>query len=545
MSTLVSPAPARTVTVGRWAGTATMVRLALRRDRWLIPGWSVAFAMLTGFSAAATSDLYPREEDRIAAAEVVNSSASLIALYGRVYDPASLGAVSLLKLSAFGTALVAVLMIVITVRHTRGEEEAGRLELLGAGVLGRAAPLAAALIVGAAASAILGILTASSLALAGLPLVGSLAFGVGWAATGLAFAAVAAIAAQVASSARSAVGVSLVVLAITYVLRAVGDLSSPPSVLSWLSPIGWNQQIRAFAGDRWWVVLFPLLLILILVPLAFGLRARRDLGSGLIPDRPGPAHGALSSPWSLAVRMQRGLFLAWAAAFALFGLLLGSIASNVSGFLTSPNIQEIIQSLGGEQALVDAFLAAEIGLMGVILAAYGIAAAGHLHSEESAGRAELVLSAGVSRTPWALSHAVSTAVAVTILSLVSGVAIGVGNALAVGDAGEVAPVVGASLAHLPAVWLFIALVLAAFGWLPRLLGVVWGLYAAAIVLGEFGPLWQVPQWLMNLSPFVHSPTLPAPFPTGIAVPLVALTLVAVTLGSVGLAGWQRRDLASG
>jgi ABC-2 type transport system permease protein len=435
-------------------------------------------------------------------------------------------------------------MIVITVRHTRGEEEAGRLELLGAGVLGRAAPLAAALVVGALASVFLGVLTAVSLALAGLPAVGSFAFGLGWAATGFTFATVAAVAAQVASSARSAVGAALTVLAITYVLRAVGDLSSPPSLLSWLSPIGWNQQIRAFAGDRWWVLALPLLLSAVLAPIAFVLRSRRDLGSGLIPDRPGPAHGSLASPWGLAVRLQRGLFVGWAAAFALFGLLLGSIASNVSGFLSSPNIQEIIKTLGGEQALVDAFLAAEIGLMGVILAAYGIAAAGHLHSEEAAGRAELVLSAPVARTTWALSHVFSAAAAVAILSLISGVAIGVGNALAVGDADAIAPVIGASLAHLPAVLVFIALVLAVFGLAPRLMGVVWALYAAAIVLGEFGPLWQVPQWLMNLSPFVHSPTLPAPFAVSVWVPLIALTVSGVALAGVGLAGWRRRDLAA-
>jgi ABC-2 type transport system permease protein len=474
----------------------------------------------------------------------VNASDSLIALYGRVYDPASLGAVSLLKLSAFGAALVAVLMIVITVRHTRAEEEAGRLELLGAGVLGRSAPLAAALLVGALASLILGVLTGLSLVLAGLPFVGSFAFGVGWAATGLAFATVAAVAVQVASSARSAIGVSLVILALTYVLRAVGDLSSPPSVLSWLSPIGWNQQIRAFAGDRLWVVVLPLLLSAVLIPVAFALRSRRDLGSGLIPDRPGPAHGSLTGPWSLAVRMQRGLFLGWAVAFALFGLLLGSIASNVSGFLTSPNIQEIIQALGGEQALVDAFLAAEIGLMGVILAAYGIAAVGHLHAEEAAGRAELLLSTKLSRVSWALSHVLSTAAAAALLSLIAGVAIGVGNALAIGDASGLVSVIGASLAHLPAVWVFTALVLTFFGLLPRLVGIVWVLYAAAIVLGEFGPLWRVPQWLMNLSPFVHSPTLPAPFPTGVAVPLTTMTIVAISLVAIGLAAWQRRDLVS-
>ena len=35
--------------------------------------------------------------------------------------------------------------------------------------------------------------------------------------------------------------------------------------LSWLSPIGWAQQIRPYAGDRWLVALAPLALLMVLV----------------------------------------------------------------------------------------------------------------------------------------------------------------------------------------------------------------------------------------------------------------------------------------
>ena len=108
----------------------------------------------------------------------------------------------------------------------------------------------------------------------------------------MAFSAVAGLAAQLTASARAATGFSISFVAVTYALRAVGDLAEPgPSVLSWLSPIGWNQQIRAFAGDRWWVLVAAGSLCLVLVPAAFALRARRDLGAGLRAERPGPAVG--------------------------------------------------------------------------------------------------------------------------------------------------------------------------------------------------------------------------------------------------------------
>ena len=39
-----------------------------------------------------------------------------------------------------------------------------------------------------------------------------------------------------------------------FVLRAVGD-TTEASWLSWLSPFGWNTQLRAYGDTRWWVLL--------------------------------------------------------------------------------------------------------------------------------------------------------------------------------------------------------------------------------------------------------------------------------------------------
>jgi ABC-2 type transport system permease protein len=161
------------------------------------------------------------------------------------------------------------------------------------------------------ASAVVGLLTSAALAAGGQPAAGSLAFGLGWATTGIAFSAVAGITAQLTTSDRSALGLAVSAIGVTYALRAVGDLAEPgPSALSWLSPIGWNQQIRAFAGDRWWVLALPLLLTAGLVPLAFLLRSRRDLGVGLRAERPGPADGRLGGVLGLAVRLQQRALVA-------------------------------------------------------------------------------------------------------------------------------------------------------------------------------------------------------------------------------------------
>ena len=523
----------------RLAGTWPLVRLALRRDRVLLPAWILGFAGMAGFSASATVGLYPDESQRVTAAEAVNGSAALVALYGRIYDPNSIGQLSLFKLTAFGAALAAVLMVFVVIRHTRADEESGRLELMAAGRVGRLSPLAAALFVAFAASLALAVLSALALIAAGLAVPGSFAFGFGWGFTGIAFAAVAGVCAQVTTGARSARGIALLLIALAYAVRAVGDLSEG-SWLSWLSPIGWMQQVRAYAGDRWWVLLLPLALAAICVPLAVVLRERRDVDAGLIGDRPGPARGSIHGVFGLAWRLQRGALLAWCLGFAAFGLLLGSISDTVTGLLDSPQIQEFLKELGGTRALADAFLATELSFAGIIVAAYGISAASRLHTEEAEGHAEVLLSPPTPRVRWALSHTLVALLGVTVILLVGGLAIGVGNALAMGEGSAVGQLLWAALVRVPAAWVLTGMVLLVFGWLPRWVPLVWAVFVAALVLGEFGPLWDLPQWLMDVSPFVHSPRLPAPDSSnGGLLPLVALSALLI---AVGLVGWRRRDL---
>jgi len=154
------------------AGTGALIRLGLRRDRWLLPLWIAGFALIAYSTARAGAELYPDVASRIEASTALNATASMVALFGRIYDPGSIGALSLIKYTAFMTAILAVLMVILTIRHTRSDEETGRLELLGGGRLGRDAPLASALTISLGANVVLGLLSAAGLAAGGLPAAG-------------------------------------------------------------------------------------------------------------------------------------------------------------------------------------------------------------------------------------------------------------------------------------------------------------------------------------------------------------------------------------
>jgi ABC-2 type transport system permease protein len=528
------------------AGTGSLVRLAVRRSRILLGAGIVVMVLVATEAANATVDLYPTVASRFEAASSLNDSKALVAMFGRIYDPSSVGAIAMIKMGSFGAVFVALLAVVLVVRLTRGDEEAGRTEMIGATAMGRGAPLASALIVVGAGNLVLALLTGVALSATGLPADGSFAFGLAWASVGLAFGAIAAVAAQLTTSARTATSMSAAILGLVYILRAVGDTAevTGPRWLSWLSPIGWGQQFRPYAGNRWWVLSITISFAVAVSACAFALSSKRDLGAGVVPTRPGPATASprLRTPLALAWRLHGGAFLGWAVGFALVGAVLGNMASSVGEFINNPSSQEFITKLGGVQALTDAFLAVELSFAGVIASGFGIQALMRLRSEETGQRAEPVLATAVGRTRWAASHILIAVAGTTLLMVIVGASAGIAHGAQIGDMGAAWRVLAAALVQLPAAWVLGAIVVAAFGLAPRFVAIGWVALAAFVLLGELGPLMNLDQWVMDLSPFAHVPRLPGG--TFATPPLVALVGVAALRGLVGLAGFRRRDIDS-
>lgn len=539
------PGPAeasRRLVTDTFSGWAQLCRLALRRDRWLLLIWTLGLAGMAGFSVMSTAGLYPDAVTRAAAASSLNTSTATLAMFGPLYDPNSLGELSMFKMTVFGGIAVAILASLTVIRHSRAEEETGRLELLSAAVVGRAAPLAAALTVAALLCIVVGGATSVALIAASLPVAGSLAFGAAWAATGIAFAAVAGVTAQLTASARAARQIALGAVAVAYALRALGDATDPGnSPWSWLSPLGWNKEVRAFAGDRWLVLILPLVMAAILIPLAFWLRSRRDLGQGTLtlPGK-GRTFVPVTGLGSLAIRLQAGSLVVWLVFVVSFGIIMGAITATLEEWFTSPQVRDFITALGGQEVITDAVLAAYLVFMGMAAAAYGVNAAMRLRTEESAGRAELTLAGRVNRARWAGSLMVVPLLGVVVLMVAGAAAMGLSAALALNDTGQISRVLVAGIAQVPAAWVMTTLVLAVFGWWPRATLAVWAAFVVSAAASEFAALWSLPQWLANISVFYATPMLPVGVDDLSVVAL--LSAVAVLLAGLGLVGWQRRDL---
>ena len=527
-------------------GTGELARLAVRRDRiGLAASVYVIVAAVAG-TAYTFKKLYPTAAGRAALAAAGGSNPALRFLYGRL-DGSSLGALTTWRYGVWAGIFAALLAIFVVIRHTRSDEEAGRLELVGSAVVGRQAALVAALTTAAAPLVVVSALLCVALPLVGLPPAGSAALALGIGCCGLAFTGVAAVAAQLTSSASTARGIALAVLGVAFVLRGVGDSAGAagPSWLSWASPLAWIQLAQPFAAERWWVLALPLAVAAGGTGLAFELAARRDQGAGLLPDRPGRATASafLRGPFGLAWRLQRGALLGWAVGYAFTFAASGAAAKGVGQlFGTSSALEHEFTRLGGQAAITNAYLAALMLLAGLVAAAYAISVVLRLRAEETGGRAEPVLATATGRIRWALSYITMAVAGAALLLAVAGVAAGLGYGLRTGSAGpELARMIGAAMGQLPSALVLAAVAIGLFGLLPRAcVPGAWTALGLVVVINLFGQVLQLSHWILDLSPFTHAPRLPGG--TVSATPLLWLCALALALSVAGLAGLRHRDI---
>jgi ABC-2 type transport system permease protein len=296
------------------------------------------------------------------------------------------------------------------------------------------------------------------------------------------------------------------------------------------------------------VLALPLAVLALGTAGAFALAARRDLGAGLLPDRPGrpTASGWLRGPLGLAWRLQRGTLGGWVAGivciFAASGAAAQGIGSLLGGSTQLRNEFTRLGGLGGQAAITNAYLAALMLLAGLSAAGYATSSVLRLRTEETGGLAEPLLATAVGRVRWGLSHLAVAVLGSAVLLAAAGLAAGLGYGLRAGSAGpQAARMLGAAMAQLPASLAMAGVAVALVGlWPGASVAGAWTALGAVVVVDLFGQALQLSHWVLDLSPFTHAPRLPGG--TVSAAPLLWLCLAAFALSAVGLAALRRRDV---
>lgn len=534
--------------------TLRLTLVILRRDRRQLVLWVAGISALVLATSTAIVTEFADEAERASIIALAVANPAFLFLRGAP-DGTGIGAVFFFQGFSFIGVLAGLMSTFSVVRNTRAEEDHDRAEVVAAAPLRREAPLIAALAVAFITNLLLAVSVTLVVLAVGLETEGALYTGLAVGAVGLSFAGVAAVAAQIAPSSRAANGMAAAAVGAAYVLRGIGDALGTPDLPSfsiasawpsWLSPIGWGQRMSPFGDANAAPLLLSVSFAVVLATLALGIQRNRDIGSSLLQERPGPASASAlrRSAGGVAWTLQRSTLIGWAIGAGVLAALAGALAPVVATALADNQaLANLITRLlpGGQGEMIDVFATGILGICGTLAAAAGVQAVLRLRSEEASGAAEMLLATPLSRVGWMLGHVGVAIASVVLVAAAAGVSAGIAFILAGAELGRIPSSLAATLAHVPAALTLVGAAAIVFALAPRLtVSLGWGLLVIALVLGQFGELLSLPEWVQNVSPFHHSSALPL---ESLDVTATVVMTIAAAVGiGFAVAAFRLRDL---
>ena len=528
--------------------TGSMLKLRLRLDRISLPTWIIACVVFAVCFIPMLPTLVSSDEMLTILKETMASPA-VVALCGIIYgNEYTFGIMYTQMMFVWSAVLVAIMNIFLVVRHTRKDEEEGRLELLSSLPVGRAAPLASLTVLVIATNVLVAGLSALSMAafqLESIDLAGSLVFGAGLGGIGLIFAAVTLLFAQITSTSKSTLGFSLAVLFIMYVLRAVGDMApdAKTNPLGFISPFGLGQRAYPYFENLWWPIGVMALVSFALTAMAFALNTHRNLGIGMLPARAGRVHAGrlLRGQVTLSLKVMRTTLIAWSLVILILALSYGAMFKDLGSFYEqSPMVQALFGSMGPSGSLIEPAIGTLSVMMALIAAIPVVTVINHLRVEERRGRLELVYSTASSKIIALVGYTLIAVVCALFMQLLSASGMWLGAYVTMSDPIAFGVFMRAALNAVPSMLVFAGLAVLVVGLAPRVFPVVWLYLVYAFYVDYVGGMLDVPDYLVKLSPF--GSTARYPIEAVKPLPLVLLLLVFVAMSAIGIAAYRRRDI---
>ena len=378
-----------------------------------------------------------------------------------------------------------------------------------------------------------------------VPAQAAVAYVVGLGSTALVFGGLALVLAQFVGRSAGA-GMAGSVLFAGWILNGYAPLVPGFAVLGDLTPWAWTADYLPLAGQYNPVVLVPLAVVALAL-LAIGVEAftRRDLGVTSTIRTPGLPTLALGlrGPTSRAFGERLPFALAWGFGIGVFGLAMAAISRSLAdSFAKSPDLETTFRNI---------FPATDIGSAGgflqllvqLVLIVAGFAAATFVAgwaSDETSGRAEMLLSTPLSRGRWAFLGGLGVYLVTAVMTLMIAAGIGIGALMSGSDA--LAPMAGS---------VTLGLFAAAAAGVGFAVGGVFRASIAAEIVAFFVtatylvdfivPALKLPDWLHQLALTAH---LGQPMIGRWDVPgMVACLAIAAAGLLIGAWGIQRRDVA--
>jgi ABC-2 type transport system permease protein len=542
------PAVSAPAAAGRLPSTV-VARLTAKKAARSGALWGYFFGICVASSALTYLSSYKTRAARENLVASFGSNTALAALFGPAHQLQTVAGFTAYKVLGFLSIVGAVWGLLAGTRLLRGEEDAGRWELLLAGQTTRRGAAAQALAGLGAGLAALFAVTALVTVVTGRSskvhfAVGeAVFFALALVCSAAVFLAVGALASQLAATRRQAAAYGGYALGACYVLRMVADSGVGLDWLRWATPFGWVELLQPLTAPDWLPLLPTATFIVALAGATVHLAGTRDLGASVFPDRssapmrPQLLNGALG----LAARLMRPTVVAWGAALAVTAFIFGFIAKPAGVALSGSNsINRVLSHLGAHGAGADAYLGIAFLMMSIMLVFVAAGQVTASRAEEAEGRLDHLLVRPLSRWSW-LGGRVLEATAVLV---VGGLGVGVFAWLgaASGHAGlPFSSIVDAGLNMAPPALFVVGVGALVIGVWPRATSIAtYGLIVWSILVTLVGGFSNNNHWLLDTSLFHQMAPAPASAPNWTAGGV--MIAIGAAAAMVGAAAFRRRDL---
>lgn len=519
-----------------------LYRHHLRLLRGAAIAWIAGLTLVSVGVVATYEDRYSTPEELELFAEMEGVPA-FEAMLGRFVQLTTVEGATLSRWGMF-SILAAVWGMLAGARLLRRSEERGHLELLRAGVVSPR---------GMTVSAIAALLTTHvvfALALglghtaAGMDTATSWALGGSMALLTASFALGGAIASHLVASYKRAIGIVGTALGLLLGLRLLAAASATPEWVWWTTPFGWVGFLHP--ADEAWGQVFALLgalTVLLLIPAI--LLADRDLTAGWVggaTDEPSRPPRPMGGHVSLAVRLTTAGMRTWAAIIGIVSLAFGLLARDFSEAVADlPTMVEMGNQLGWIALdTAEGIFAYTFAIVVLLLALFAAGQVAAIREEEGSWRIEHLLVRPLGRTRWLVTRLVVSAGAVVALAGLAALLAWVGAA-SVGTGISAADALAAAVNVVPVAWMTLGLGALVLALVPRATAAaVYGLVLIAYLLDFVGGLLELPESVLEASPFRQIAAVPAASLE--PLPLVVMVGIGLVAAAIGTAVFRRRDL---
>ena len=510
--------------------------------------WGYVFGVVVASSAISYTTIYKTQTEREHLAAGFGSNHASSALFGPAPRLQTVAGFTVFKTSMTLMILGAIWGLLTSTRSLRGEEDAGRWELLLSGQTTRRGASGQALGGLAVGVATLWAITAVFTVAAGQDSRVGIAAGPGlffalvMVSTAVMFLAVGALTSQLAATRRQAAAYAGWFLGASYALRMVADAGVGLHGVIWASPLGWVEELQPLTSPRPLALLPIIGFTAAMALVALRLAANRDVGAGILPDR---AHARartrlLFGELGLTVRLVRPTVIAWICALGATGLVLGLIAKSAGTTISGSSVKTVFSRLGAPGTGAEAFLGVSFLIVAVLVAFVAAGQVTAARLEEAQGRLDHLLVRPVSRLSW-LAGRIGVAVVVLVAGgVVASIATWLGTTSQNAHV-SIATLLAAGLNVVAPALCLLGIGVLALGVWPRATShAVYALLGWSLLVEIVGGVVTTSHWLADTSLFHQMAAAPAVSPdwtTG-----AAMVGIGAACAGVGALAFHLRDV---